>query len=144
MKSRRNFIRSASLLMASAGALGYHCTYAKNSLFSVTPSKSKGMLQHSVYFWLKRDISESQEANFEKGLKKFLSSIKEIYRAEIGTPAATPDREVVDKSFAYSIFVSFKNLEDHEVYQQHAAHQVFIDDFSSLWAKVQVYDSTII
>ena len=47
------------------------------------------------------------------------------------------------QSFDYSIFVSFKNMEDHDVYQAHEAHKVFIDDFSPLWAKVVVYDSAI-
>ena len=102
------------------------------------------MLRHNVYFWLKMEVTEVQKKDFEKGLVKFLSSIKEIEKADIGIPARTPDREVIDKSFGYSIFVSFKSIEDHNIYQEHPAHKVFIDDFSSLWAEVKVYDSEVI
>lgn len=102
------------------------------------------MIRHNVYFWLKDTVTNSQKKEFEKGLKKFLSSVDEIESADIGIPAGTPDREVIDKSFGYSIFVSFKNVEDHNIYQEHPAHKVFIDDHSNLWADVKVYDSETI
>lgn len=102
------------------------------------------MIRHNVYFWLKNEVTEAQRKGFEKGLNKFLSSIKEIHQADIGIPAGTPDRDVVDKSFGYSIFVSFKSVEDHNVYQEHPAHKVFIDDFADLWSEVKVYDSEVI
>jgi catalase (peroxidase I) len=35
-------------------------------------------------------------------------------------------------------------MEDQNVYQKHEAHQKFIDDFSSIWEKVKVYDSALI
>ena len=143
MRNRRKFIRSASLLAASAGAMGYQVSYASTSVRSVKAPTGKSALQHTVFFWMKDSVSNSDKKNFEKGLKKFLDAVREIDRAEIGIPASTPDRDVVDKSFDYSIFVSFKSMEDHDIYQAHEAHKVFIDDFSPLWAKVVVYDSEI-
>ena len=143
MRNRRKFIRSASLIAASAGAMGYQASHASASIRSVGSTTSKSGLQHTVFFWMKDSVSNSDKKNFEKGLKKFFGAVKEIDRAEIGIPASTPDRDVVDKSFDYSIFVSFKSMEDHDVYQAHEAHKVFIDDFSPLWAKVVVYDSAI-
>ena len=144
MNVRRKFIKSSSLLLLMAGTIGYDTSFAKNKFISTHNKKTKGMVKHNVYFWLKEEVTESEKKGFEKGLNKFLSSIGEIDKAEIGIPAGTPDREVVDKSFGYSIFVSFKNVEDHNIYQGHPAHEVFINDFSSLWAKVQVFDSEVI
>jgi len=101
------------------------------------------MLQHTVYFWLKEEVTESERENFGKGIKKFVSSVKEIQKAEVGIPAATADRDVVDHTFGYSLFVWFSTMEDHNIYQEHQAHKKFIEDFSHLWARVQVYDSEI-
>ena len=102
------------------------------------------MIRHNVYFWLKNTVTSAQRKDFEKGLNKFLSSVKEIEHADVGIPASTPNRDVIDKSFGYSIFVSFKNVQDHNIYQEHSAHKVFIEDFSDLWAEVKVYDSEVI
>jgi hypothetical protein len=144
MNARRRFIKSSSLLLIMAGSLGYRAGFAKTRSLSIHNKKNQGMLRHNVYFWLKKEVTETQKKDFEKGLNKFLSSIKEIHQADIGIPASTPDRDVVDKSFGYSIFVSFKSIEDHNIYQEHPAHKVFIDDFANLWSEVKVYDSEVI
>ena len=143
MSDRRTFIKS-SLLFTAAGTLGYQASYANNKLIFDNSKDKKGMLQHNVYFWLKKDLTESEKKNFENGLKKFLSDIREIEHYSIGVPGATPDRDVVDKSFSYSIFVSFKSLADHNIYQEHEAHHKFINDLSSVWTKVLVFDSALI
>lgn len=144
MTDRRKFIKSTSLLIAASATVGYQVTYAKNKLMPKNSKDNNNMLYHNVYFWLKEGVTESEKEDFEKGLDVFLSSIKEIKNYNIGIPAGTPDREVVDKSFGYSILVSFKNVADHNEYQKHPAHEVFINDFSALWEKVQVYDSEMI
>jgi len=102
------------------------------------------MVLHNVYFWLKEEVTESQKTGFEKGIKDFLEAVDEIQRYEIGVPATTPDRDVVDHSFGVSIFVWFNNVEDHNTYQTHEAHDVFIKSFNDLWAKVQVLDSSVV
>ena len=91
------------------------------------------MMIHNVYFWLKDDVTHGQMGDFEKGMKDFLDAVEEVQKYEIGLPANTPDREVVDHSFAYSMFVWFDSLEDHNTYQTHAAHDVFINSFKELW-----------
>lgn len=144
MSNRRKFIKSASLLLAAAGTAGYHVSYSKNKRFSINSKETKSMMHHNVYFWLKDELTEVEKKGFEKGLKKFLSSVKEIHSSSIGIPAETEKRDVVDHSFGYSIFVSFKTLGDHEIYQKHPAHKTFIEDFSSLWAAVKVYDSEVV
>ena len=98
------------------------------------------MIVHNVYFWLNEDVTESEKNNFEKGIKSFLDAVDRVQMYEIGTPAKTPDREVVDHSFAYSMFVWFNTVGDHNAYQKHEAHDVFINSFKALCAKVQVLD----
>ncbi len=102
------------------------------------------MMMHNVYFWVKNGVTEQEKKGFEQGLKDLVSSIKEVNKAEIGIPAATDDRNVVDLSFAYSLFTWFKSIDDHNIYQGHATHNKFIEDFSHLWEKVIVYDSELL
>jgi hypothetical protein len=102
------------------------------------------MLQHNVYFWIKDGVSESEKRAFERGIRNFVGSVKEVKRAEIGIAADTPARDVVDHSFSYSLFTWFANMEHHNMYQEHPAHKKFIEDFSAIWAKVQVYDSYLV
>ncbi len=102
------------------------------------------MLLHTVHFWLKDEVTDSQKNEFLKGIQTFIDAVDEIERAEYGTPANTTEREVVDLSFGVSLFVLFKSLEDHDTYQSHPAHDVFIDSFKDLWEKVQVRDSNLV
>ncbi len=143
MKNRRKFIKSASLIAASAGTLGYHFSQANNIITSIKSKTKKSML-HNVYFWIKDDVNESERKKFEQGIKDFVSAVKEIHKVEFGVPAPTEDREVVDHSFDYVMFVWFKNINDHNIYQKHPAHKKFIDDYSMLWERVKVYDSDLI
>jgi hypothetical protein len=144
MKNRRSFIKSSSLIVASAGVLGYHVLHSESRTFSIKKKKDKPMLQHNVYFWLKDGVSEDEKKVFGQGIKDFVGSVKEVAKAEIGVPASTPSRDVVDHSFGYSLFTWFKTMEHHNIYQEHPAHKKFIEDFSHLWSRVQVYDSEII
>jgi hypothetical protein len=144
MKNRRKFIKSTSLLVASAGLMGYHLAHSESRIISTNKKKGKAMLQHNVYFWLKDEVSVTEREGFAKGIKDFVSAVKEVHKAEIGVPAKTEARDVVDHSFGYSLFTWFKTMEDHNIYQTHPAHKKFIDDFSGLWAKVQVFDSELI
>jgi hypothetical protein len=144
MKDRRKFLKSTSLLVASAGVMGYHLTHSKSIVKKSNQTDKKSMMQHNVYFWLKDGVNDAEKKRFEKGLKELTAAVETIQKSEIGIPANTKDRDVVDHSFGYSLFVWFKNMEDHNVYQEHEAHQKFIADFSGLWARVQVYDSELI
>lgn len=99
------------------------------------------MLIHNVYFWLQPDTPESERKAFEKGMKTFLDAVDEVQKYHIGVPAATPKRDVVEHSFGYSMFVWFNSVEEHNTYQSHPGHDVFIETYKHLWAKVQVLDS---
>lgn len=105
-------------------------------------NNSIGMLQHTVYFYLNDDVTDEERQEFEEGLEG-LVSIDEVYKSEIGVPADTPEREVTDHSFGYSIFTWFETMEDYEVYAEHPDHMDFIEQFEGLWADVKVYDTNI-
>ena len=142
MKNRRKFLKTSSLLVASAGVMGYRAVHSENIV--VTSNEKENMLVHNVYFWLKSELDNDDKKAFEKGIKDLVSNVKEVKKAEIGIPAETPNRDVVDKSFGYSLFIWFNNVEDHNIYQSHPAHKKFINDCSKYWTKVQVYDSKLI
>lgn len=92
---------------------------------------------HSVYFWLKDDASREQ---FEEGLRKLLR-IDLIQEAHIGVPAKTEERPVTDHSFSYALVLRFENQADHDAYQNHQDHHVFVNECKDLWERVLVLDS---
>lgn len=94
---------------------------------------------HHVYFWLNNPDSKEDLQKLIAGLQA-LSSVPQIAAFHIGVPAPT-DREVIDKSYAVSWLNIFNSEEDEKIYQTHPMHLKFIEDCSSLWRKVVVYDS---
>lgn len=144
MNKRRKFLKSTSLIVASAGLAGYQVTYAANQFSSTAKPNKKTMIQHNVYFWLKDTVTATEKKDFEKGVHDFVTAVKSVHKFEIGIPAPTPQRDVVDHSFGYSLFTWFKSMNDHNIYQDHPAHKKFIDNFSGLWERVQVFDSEIL
>ncbi len=97
------------------------------------------MLIHSVYFWFKADADPALVARFEEGLKK-LRQIPDIRETHFGKPEITPKRPVVDDSYAWALVAIFPDLAAHDRYQAHEIHERFVQEFSSSWQKVQVYD----
>lgn len=94
---------------------------------------------HHVYFWLNNPESKEDRDKLIEGLKK-LSKVKTIGSFHIGLPAAT-NREVIERSYAVSWCVFFKNPADQDAYQTDPIHLNFVKECSSLWNKVIVYDS---
>lgn len=101
-----------------------------------------GMLQHTVFFYLNEDVSESDREEFENALHE-LVDIDVVHKSEVGIPGPTDSRDVTDHDFAYSMYTWFQTLEDYEQYAEHPDHLEFIDTQSDLWSDVKVYDSTI-
>lgn len=95
---------------------------------------------HNVFFWLKPGLSPDDIARFETGLLA-LGTIDSVQSCTVGRPAATPERPVTDKSFSYHLGLTFATIEDHNVYQDHPDHHVFVDGCRELWERVVVYDS---
>jgi hypothetical protein len=98
------------------------------------------MLVHSVFFWLKADVSEEKRAAFRAGLERLkgIPTAKAVY---IGAPAATPPRPVIDMSYTFALTVIFDDLAGQDVYQVHPLHQDFLKNFAPCWEKVQIYDA---
>jgi Stress responsive A/B Barrel Domain len=97
------------------------------------------MFVHHVFFWLKNSLSQEDVLKFENGVKS-LAGVEAIKIIEIGKPAAT-NRPVIDRSYSYSLLLVFDSQADHDLYQPHPVHKKFVDDCSSLWSKVVIYDS---
>ena len=98
-----------------------------------------GML-HTVYFWLKDNLSDDDHAMFVEGAE-LLAGAPTVQHFFGGGPAGTPDRDVTDKSFDYSIHLQFASVEDHNSYQTDPVHLKFVEDHAAKFATVKVYDS---
>ncbi|MDY8135857.1 Dabb family protein [Aquimarina sp. 2201CG5-10] len=95
---------------------------------------------HSVYVWLKEPNNPKDRAMFEKSLDKLFKTSKYTKTNFLGIPANT-QRSVVDNSYTYAIIVTFSSKEEQDLYQTEEAHLLFIEEASSLWNKVQIYDT---
>jgi len=133
MKERRQFIRklggiTALLALALPGKAKVRMT-----------EEIEGSFMHVVFFWLVDDAKETHK-KFMSELRKFIDKVDLIKTKHIGAPADT-DREVIDSTWTYSLILSFDSKKEHDLYQEHQLHKDFIENASSLWKKVQVYDS---
>ena len=129
-QTRRTFVASAVAIGTSAVATG----------MPTMESKDKKQLVHHVFFWLKNPDSKEDLAKLLAGLQT-LRKIETIRKINIGVPASTEKRDVVDNSYHASELMFFDDLAGQKIYQDHAIHQKFIADCSHLWEKVIVYDS---
>ena len=99
----------------------------------------KNIFIHHVYFWLNNPDSKDDLNKLKEGLIK-LSEVKMIKQFHMGKPADT-NRDVIDRSYAISWLCMFDNAADQESYQKDPIHLKFVEDYSSVWKKVIVYDS---
>jgi hypothetical protein len=127
--SRRRFLENIAIAVPFAAA------FRSSTIFA----KKKEMFIHHVYFWLKNSGNEDDRAKLIEGLKK-LSKVKTIKNHYIGKPAATR-REVIDSSYDVSWLLFFDNAADQDSYQTDPVHLKFVEECSSLWTKVTVYDT---
>ena len=97
------------------------------------------MLVHTVLFWLRKDLNTGQMDEFRRALE----TIKGIQHAEavyIGSPAATPERPVIDNSYDFCLTVILKDMAAHDAYQEDPLHLAFLNN-KDLWDKVKIYDA---
>ena len=140
MKARRKFIRKlggiTALLALGSTARGNNMNHPEHL---GNNKKLEGGFFHIVYFWLVNDSPEVKK-EFLKELTQFIDQVDEIKKVHIGPPANT-DREVIDNTYSYNLLITFDSKKEHDIYQEHPAHKKFIENASSLWTKVLVYDS---
>ena len=108
----------------------------------VQSEKIKGDFIHIVFFWLKNPENQNDRQAFEKALEKFIATNPQVVNYYLGQPAAT-NRSVIDNTYSYSLVVTFKDIETHDIYQTDPTHLLFIEEAESLWKKVSIYDSVI-
>ena len=97
---------------------------------------------HHVFFYLKNAGSQADIDLLVTGLKT-LKGIDEVKELQIGRPASTMKRDVVDNSFDVSELIYFKSVEDQDAYQVHPIHKAFVDKYSHLWKSVKVFDMEV-
>ncbi len=95
------------------------------------------MFVHTVYFWLKADITAEEKSAFVKGVTS-LTTISSVKHGWVGVPADT-DRPVIDRTYSYGLTVVFEDLAGHDVYQVHPIHKEFLE-LKHLWTQVKIYD----
>lgn len=127
MTTRRKFLLTAPALAVAASVPAF-------------AHDQKQQLIHHVYFWLKNAASQADLHKLIEGVST-LRGIPTVRQLRIGVPAATTKRDVIDASYAISLFTIFDSIQDHDVYQEHPIHTKFIEKYSYLWDKVTVYDS---
>lgn len=98
------------------------------------------MVTHHVFFWLKNPNSEADRNKLIEGIQT-LKKIETVRDFHVSIPASTEKRDVVDNSFSVSELLFFDDVAGQDAYQAHPIHLKFVEDCSSLWEKVIVYDS---
>ena len=107
---------------------------------SAAPAARAAKVLHHVFFWLKTPGSAADRDALIAGLRG-LGKIPVLRSLEIGVPASTAQRGVVDGSFDVSALMVFASVADEKTYQDHPVHLDFVAKCEHLWGKVQVYDS---
>ena len=98
------------------------------------------MLVHTVYFWLKPELTAQQRADFRKGVES-LGTIKAVDKIYVGTPAKTEKRPIIDSSYSVGLTVICKDVAAHDAYQVDPIHLAFVNSCKTFWNKVQIYDA---
>lgn len=139
---RRNFLKSVAIA-GTAGSLLTACSNAAqpNKTMQTEPYPATTIV-HAVYFWLKEGITAEEEKDFLQFFE-LLKTIPDLLSLQVGKPAATHPRPVVDNSFSYNLIVAFTTLDAVDVYENHPIHLKAIETYSKYWTKVEVRDTII-
>src|SRR2546423_5746782 len=95
------------------------------------------MWVHSVYFWLKPEITDAEENEFLRGLQSLIR-IQSVRHGWFGKSAST-DRPVIDRSYSYGLVILFEDIAGHDTYQSDPDHVAF-RGLHRFWTKVVIYD----
>lgn len=98
------------------------------------------MLVHTVYFWLKPELTAAQRSDFRRGVES-LGGIKAVTQIHVGVPAGTEKRPIIDDSYSVALTVICKDVAGHDAYQVDPIHLAFVSNFKTFWNRVQIYDA---
>ncbi|MCI0921383.1 Dabb family protein [Sphingobacterium rhinopitheci] len=132
---RRKFIAASLLAVSTTGIMSCSKSSQENEEY--------GPIIHSVYFWLKEDITDKEKIDFINFFEA-LRGIEAIQTLRFGQPAPANPRPVVDNSFSYNLIVTFSNMENLNIYENHPDHLAAIEKYQQYWTKVEVRDTTLI
>jgi hypothetical protein len=95
------------------------------------------MIVHQVFFWLK-----DPQKNFKEVMQgcKAIGGLQSAQSYQVGVPAPTVKRKVIDDSYHIALTVNFSSIADHDLYQEDPEHLEFIAEHGDKWEKVQIYD----
>ena len=96
------------------------------------------MFIHSVYFWLKPELTQEQQDRFWAGVRA-LEAIPSVKLFFVGKPADT-DRPVIDRSYSCALVTGFDDTAGHDIYQDHPIHDQF-RELADLWNRILIYDA---
>ena len=97
------------------------------------------MFVHSVYFWLRPNLTAAEEQHFAAGLES-LRAIHGVVHGYIGVPAST-DRPVIERGYSRALVLIFADEQAHDAYQVHPVHDAFRSNCGAYWTSVRIYDS---
>ena len=97
------------------------------------------MFVHSVFFWLKDELTQDQKEQFRQGVETLIT-IQPSVAVYVGTVADT-DRPIIDKSYDLALTCIFENKADQDEYQIDPVHLAFVDNHKEDWKKVLIYDA---
>jgi hypothetical protein len=110
----------------------------QRELRSPSPGAVTPMFVHSVYFWLRTDLSEQDQQTFDSGIQSLIG-IDTVRHAFSGPPAST-DRPIIDRTYSRALVLVFDNKEGHDAYQEHDLHEAFRQNCGSFWSDIKIYD----
>jgi hypothetical protein len=96
------------------------------------------MFIHSVYFWLRADLTPAEVEQFLAGARSLLT-IPSAAGGWLGAPAGT-DRPVIERSYSYALVMPFVSEQAHDAYQVHPLHDRFRVECGQLWSRLAIYD----
>lgn len=105
-----------------------------------THRSPRTMLVHTVFFWLKPELTDAQRADFRRGVES-LGTIKSVEKVYVGTPAKTEKRPIIDDTYSVALTVLCQDVAAHDAYQADPIHHAFIAKCKTFWSRVQIYDA---
>jgi hypothetical protein len=96
------------------------------------------MFIHSVYFWLRKDLTSAEEQQFDAGVRS-LCEIEGVRDGYVGIPAAT-DRPVIERGYSRALVIVFDDEAGHDAYQVDPVHDRFRKECARFWTQVRIFD----
>lgn len=97
------------------------------------------MIAHHVLFWVKQTATTNQLEGFRNALA-LLEGVETVRYFHLGHPSSI-ERDVVVSDYTFSLLLMFDDMAGHDVYQGHAIHQAFLNEYKNLFQKVVIYDA---